>query len=300
MKQTRTPPKKTKDKDKVALNKGIFGNKWARYTDIITTVETKKREAVLQVQFVRFLLFIGLLMGTIQLSTRVTEDFEVQKSMMDAFINSKYQDPDDHGNEERYENFYDISSKEDFWQWFERVVVDHTFSHKKQLTATVGQKLKEGYYVSGKNQLLWGISIRQQRAMKATSKSDCIISSAVVESGILGPTDCDIYASGNSRQTKGYGGLLNQTKTSGNDPNATVKYLYEFREDSGAGVTNPGGYYLNGPDGYVVDFLVSSTKQEIKDQIKTLKCIESDPVDYDADHLPLWDIKLNNRSKCEP
>jgi hypothetical protein len=76
--------------------------------------------------------------------------------------------------------------------------------------------------------------------------------------------------------------------------------LYEFQENTGAGSLNPGGYYDHGPDGYVVDLLASSTKQEIIDQIKTLQCKNIDPVALDQNGQPLWDVKLRDRSKCEP
>jgi hypothetical protein len=299
MKKSRSSSsKKTKDNDKDKLNKGMFANKWVRYTDIVTTLEKKKKEGVLQVQFIRFLLFFGLLMGTIQLSTRVTEDYHVQKALREAYIEGTYLDPENHSNEERYQTFHDINGVDDFWQWMETIVVEHTFKHEKTLTSKVGQKLKKGWYINNENQLLWGVSIRQQRRRKASVTKDCKISAVATESGILGPKDCILeYVGGTSRQINGYGGLVVHQI---NESNTTTNYLYEFQENTGAGSLNPGGYYDHGPDGYVVDLLASSTKQEIIDQIKTLQCKNNDPVALDQNGQPLWDVKLRDRSKCEP
>ena len=97
----------------------------------------------------------------------------------------------------------------------------------------------------------------------------------IIDSGVIGETDCSLHHGGDSWSTEGYGG-----KTTSN------KQLYTHTEDAER-------------DGFIYDF-VPMNKTEALRVIRSMQCDEESPVDTTASGGKLWSDDLVDRAVCVP
>ena len=98
----------------------------------------------------------------------------------------------------------------------------------------------------------------------------CPVASIVLDAGILGKNDCKAeyearISTASTVADVGYGGIRKDNTTG-------MTQLYEWTADTGAGYQRPGDFHNHGPGGYVVDFLATSTHDEVKRQVRGLNC----------------------------
>jgi hypothetical protein len=164
MSSKRSKSKKSKN-PAANQNQGEFAGMWVSYDDVYQKVDTQSKIQVLQCQFIRFLIFGGLLLSAIELNTRVTPDFEVYRSMQETYLERPFVADSFHQTDTTYKNFAEIKEPNEFWMWINSIVMPQSFDHEKKVTPTGGHKFTKAWYVGQHNQLLWGIRIRQQRTV---------------------------------------------------------------------------------------------------------------------------------------
>jgi hypothetical protein len=155
------------------------------------------------------------------------------------------------------------------------VLIPEVFNKPKQLT---GKTLKQAYYLSDSNQVLWGIRFRQQRVKNSAKAGDCYIPEVIVNSGIVGETDCTFQYTEEFKSLESYGGT-----TINNKP------LYEYSQDKW-GIK----------DGFIYDFVPMNLTKALR-SIRAMRCDEYYPVEVDgATKENLWHDDLVDRTKCVP
>ena len=122
----------------------------------------------------------------------------------------------------------------------------------------------------------------------------CPVASIVLDAGILGKNDCKAeyearISTVSTVADVGYGGIRKDNTTG-------MTQLYEWTADTGAGYQRPGDFHNHGPGGYVVDFLATSTHDEVKRQVRGLMCDPKKPVDMAEDGTALWSEELSDRT----
>ena len=161
--------KSKKAKKPTDLNQGEFSNMWVSYDDVYQKVDTESKVQVLRCQFIRFLIFGGLLLSAIVLNTRVTPDFEVYRSMQETYLENPFLVETSAQADTKLKMFSQIKEPSEFWSWINTVVVPQSFGHEQEVTPTEGHKFDKAWYVGKQNQLLWGVRIRQQRTVSLSS-----------------------------------------------------------------------------------------------------------------------------------
>jgi len=160
-------------------------------------------------------------------------------------------------------------------QWTEQILLPEVFKTPKQVSGTL---LSESYYLSESNQVLWGIRIRQERVKKTSVSTDCYLPKVIVESGIIGETDCTHEYNAEYKSMAGYGG-----RTTSNKP------LYTYAQS------------MDGDkDGFIYD-LVPLNKTTAERAVRAMKCDSDYPVDINSTTGgDLWHDDLVDRTKCIP
>jgi len=135
-----------------------------------------------------------------------------------------------------------------------------------------GTLLKEGHYISTSNQLLWGIRMKQVRVQSTKVATDCYIPEVILNSGIIGATDCFHEAETQYISEEGYGGLTIHNKP-----------LYTY---SPVDV------------GFIYDLVPMNQTTAIR-TVRAMKCDANDPVQTIND-VQYWHDDLINRTTCVP